>query len=213
MGPVVGLAYGTTICDWKMVKRSIRTECFSLIFCILVGMVIGAIAGPTGLADDWPTSEMSTRGQLDNFLVALPVAFFSGLGVAVSLLDDQTNSLVGVAISASLLPPAVNAGILWVAYAFVKGGILAAPLAPDTYTREEEEYDSKDYRRMGFYSLFVTLANILLIWISGMLMFRMKEVLPIKKKIFWEDITIARKIYQKRAVMADFDFPGSESSL
>jgi uncharacterized membrane protein len=185
MGPVVGLAYGTTICDWKMVKRSIRTECFSLIFCILVGMVIGAIAGPTGLADDWP----------------------------VSLLDDQTNSLVGVAISASLLPPAVNAGILWVAYAFVKGGILAAPLAPDTYTREEEEYDSKDYRRMGFYSLFVTLANILLIWISGMLMFRMKEVLPIKKKIFWEDITIARKIYQKRAVMADFDFPGSESSL
>jgi hypothetical protein len=88
----------------------------------------------------------------------------------------------------------------------VKGGILSAPT-------DEEQYDHKDYQRMGFYSLFVTLANILLIWISGMLMFRMKEVLPIKKKIFWEDITIARKIYQKRAVMADFDFPGSETSL
>jgi uncharacterized hydrophobic protein (TIGR00271 family) len=194
MGPVVGLAYGTTICDWKMVRRSIRTECFSLMFCILVGAVLGAITGKTGLSDDWPTSEMSTRGQLDTFLVALPVAFFSGLGVAVSLLDDQTNSLVGVAISASLLPPAVNAGILWVAYVFVKGGVLA------------EEYDSKEYRRMGFYSLFVTLANILLIWISGMLMFRMKEVLPIKKKIFWEDLAIARKIYQKRAVMTDLVF-------
>ncbi len=60
MGPVVGLAYGTTICDWKMVKRSIRTECISLIFCILVGTVIGAITGPTDLAEDWPTSEMST---------------------------------------------------------------------------------------------------------------------------------------------------------
>jgi uncharacterized hydrophobic protein (TIGR00271 family) len=189
MGPVVGLAYGTTICDWKMVKRSIRTECLSLIFCILVGAVIGAITGKTELADDWPTSEMSTRGQLDNFLVALPVAFFSGLGVAVSLLDEQTNSLVGVAISASLLPPAVNAGVLWVAFAFVKGEVLDAT--------------GKEYRRMGFYSLFVTLANILLIWISGMLMFRMKEVLPIKKKIFWEDLAIARKIYQKRAVMTD----------
>jgi uncharacterized hydrophobic protein (TIGR00271 family) len=208
MGPVVGLAYGTTICDWKMVKRSIRTECFSLMFCILVGAVIGAITGPTGLADDWPTSEMSTRGQLDTFLVALPVAFFSGLGVAVSLLDDQTNSLVGVAISASLLPPAVNAGILWVAYAFVKGGVLGS----ETYASDDEDYNSKEYRRMGFYSLFVTLANILLIWISGMLMFRMKEVLPIKKKIFWEDITIARKIYQKRAVMTDFDFAVSETS-
>jgi uncharacterized hydrophobic protein (TIGR00271 family) len=213
MGPVVGLAYGTTICDWKMVKRSIRTECFSLIFCILVGAVIGAITGKTGLADDWPTSEMSTRGQLDNFLVALPVAFFSGLGVAVSLLDDQTNSLVGVAISASLLPPAVNAGILWVAYAFVKGGVLVPSLDTDTVSNDEEEYGHKDYQRMGLYSLFVTLANILLIWISGMLMFRLKEVLPIKKKIFWEDITIARKIYQKRAVMADFDFAVSETSL
>ena len=59
---------------------------------------------------------------------------------------------------------------------------------------------------MGFYSLFVTLANILLIWISGMFMFRMKEVLPIKKKIFWEDLAIARKIYQKRAVMTDLVF-------
>jgi uncharacterized hydrophobic protein (TIGR00271 family) len=218
MGPVVGLAYGTTICDWKMVRRAIRTECFSLMFCILVGAVIGAITGPTSLADDWPTNEMSSRGQLDNFLVALPVAFFSGLGVAVSLLDDQTNSLVGVAISASLLPPAVNAGILWVAYVFVRGGVLALGTYPadiDTIVIDEEEYNSKEYRRMGFYSLFLTLANILLIWISGMLMFRMKEVLPIKKKIFWEDITIARKIYQKRAVMNDLDFEGaaSESSL
>jgi uncharacterized hydrophobic protein (TIGR00271 family) len=210
MGPVVGLAYGTTIHDWKMVKRSIRTECISLIFCILVGAVIGAITGPTSLADDWPTSEMESRGQLDNFLVALPVAFFSGLGVAVSLLDDQTNSLVGVAISASLLPPAVNAGILWVAYAFVRGGVLDEPRFDSM--NDEEEYNSKEYRRMGLYSLFVTLANILLIWISGMLMFRLKEVLPIKKKIFWEDITIARKIYQKRAVMADFDFAVSETS-
>jgi uncharacterized hydrophobic protein (TIGR00271 family) len=203
MGPVVGLAYGTTIHDWKMVKRSIRTECFSLMFCILVGAVIGAITGKTDLSDDWPTSEMSSRGQLDTFLVALPVAFFSGLGVAVSLLDEQTNSLVGVAISASLLPPAVNAGILWVAYVFVRGEVLATSSLPAE--TDEEEYNSKEYRRMGFYSLFVTLANILLIWISGMLMFRMKEVLPIKKKIFWEDLAIARKIYQKRAVMTDIE--------
>jgi uncharacterized hydrophobic protein (TIGR00271 family) len=218
MGPVVGLAYGTTIHDWKMVKHSIRTECLSLVFCILVGAVIGACTGKTDLADDWPTDEMSTRGELSTFLVALPVAFFSGLGVAVSLLDEQTNSLVGVAISASLLPPAVNAGILWVAYAFVKGGVLASsaetPVTPYISIIDDEEYyGSKEYRRMGLYSLFLTLANILLIWISGMLMFRMKEVLPIKKKIFWEDITIARKIYQKRAVMLDFEDAQSETAL
>jgi uncharacterized hydrophobic protein (TIGR00271 family) len=155
MGPVVGLAYGSTICDWKMVKRSIRTECFSLVFCILVGAVIAAITGKTGLADDWPTNEMVVRGELSNFLVALPVAFFSGLGVAVSLLDEQTNSLVGVAISASLLPPAVNAGILWVAYSFVRGGVLESQPQPEDYntdgTDDVDDYDSKEYRRMGFF--------------------------------------------------------------
>jgi hypothetical protein len=34
-----------------------------------------------------------------------------------------------------------------------------------------------------------------------MLIFRLKEVLPIKKKAFWGDLKVARKIYQKRAVM------------
>jgi len=38
-------------------------------------------------------------------LIALP----SGAGVALSILGGNTGSLVGVAISASLLPPAVNA--------------------------------------------------------------------------------------------------------
>jgi len=69
---------------------------------------------------------MRVRGTTQNFYVALPIAFFSGLGVAVSLLDEQTSSLVGVAISASLLPPAVNAGILWIAFAFAKTSVITS---------------------------------------------------------------------------------------
>jgi len=37
------------------------------------------------------------------------IAFVSGMAVALSVLGDNQGSLVGVAISASLLPPAVNA--------------------------------------------------------------------------------------------------------
>lgn len=98
MGPVIGAAYGSTINDWKLVRLSLRNELISLVFCIIVGLVVGAITGVTTLADDWPTDEMRSRATWTNFLVALPVAFFSGLGVAVSLLDDQMSSLVGVAI-------------------------------------------------------------------------------------------------------------------
>ena len=191
---MVGLAYGSTINDWKLVRLSLRNECISLVFCIVIGIVIGAICGKTYLAEDWPTDEMKSRASLQNFWVALPVAFFSGLGVAVSLLDDQTASLVGVAISASLLPPAVNAGIVWIYWAYIELEIL-----PDPTTSDEKLGDR------GLLSLFLTLANILLIWIASMFMFRMKEVLPIEKKVFWEDLGVARKIYRKRALLEVVD--------
>lgn len=74
----------------------------------------------TNLSDDWSTNEMYTRCTMQNICVGIPIgttmlitvqvpslpilsflilnlkmaqAFFSGLGVDVSLLDDQTNSL------------------------------------------------------------------------------------------------------------------------
>lgn len=90
-------------------------------------------------------------------------------------------------LPSSLLPPAVNAGILWVAYGFFENN------------RTEEDYDNGDYdveyvltitrhdfRKGGVISLLLTLANILLVIIASMLMFRLKEKLPIKKKVFWE---------------------------
>lgn len=90
-------------------------------------------------------------------------------------------------LPSSLLPPAVNAGILWVAYGFFENN------------RTEEDYDNGDYdveyvltitrhdfRKGGVISLLLTLANILLVIIASMFMFRLKEKLPIKKKVFWE---------------------------
>jgi len=54
--PVVGLAYGSTIRDWKLVRTSMITELISLLFCIAVGSTIAGITGPTSLHDIWPTS-------------------------------------------------------------------------------------------------------------------------------------------------------------
>ena len=46
-----------------------------------------------------------TRSLWVGVLIAIP----SGAGVAIGILGGNAGSLVGVAISASLLPPAVNA--------------------------------------------------------------------------------------------------------
>jgi hypothetical protein len=37
--------------------------------------------------------------------------------------------------------------------------------------------------------------------LTALFQFRIKEVLPIKKKIFWSDLGVARKIFQNLAVM------------
>jgi uncharacterized hydrophobic protein (TIGR00271 family) len=197
MGPVAGMAYGFTIRDWNLVKISVINECGSLVFCILVGAVVGSISGAAGLAETWPTPEMAGRGTLTNFYVGLPIAFFSGLGVAVALLDEHFSSLVGVAISASLLPPAVNAGIMWVAYAFYD----------DTHSPDEPSdtgmpyYDANQFRTGGAISLSLTLANIILVAIAAAIIFRIKETFPMRKKLFWSDLAVARKIFQRRALV------------
>ena len=136
---------------------------------------------------------MTNRYLVQNLVISLPIAFVSGLGVAVSLFDDQMSSLAGVAISASLLPPAVNAGIIWVGHAFARENDF---LAMTTY---------------GLVSLCLTVSNIFLIWISSMLMFRIKEVLPIQKSIFWSDLGIARKLYQKKAFIQLYEVDSNGS--
>lgn len=52
------------------------------------------------------------RSAADGLVYGIIVAIPSGMGVALSLLDQNVGGLVGVAISASLLPPAVGAGKL-----------------------------------------------------------------------------------------------------
>lgn len=62
---------------------------------------------------------MASRGNAMNLLIGLSIAIPSGVGVALSLSQSNTSSLVGVAISASLLPPAVNAGELLYIFTFI----------------------------------------------------------------------------------------------
>ena len=106
------------------------------------------------------------------------------MGVALSILGNNTSSLVGVAISASLLPPAVNAGICWV-FAIVGR-------ASDKYGSDNDD----NFNLIAGISFALTMLNIVCIWASGIFMFQIKEVAPAKSKsAFWSrDIKVARAI-------------------
>ena len=59
---------------------------------------------------------------------------------------------------------------------------------------------TQNFSQMGTISLMLTLANVVFVACGATLMFRLKEVLPVKKKVFWYDLKVARRIYQGRAI-------------
>ncbi|KAI3389298.1 hypothetical protein SNEBB_003219 [Seison nebaliae] len=122
MGPILAAVFGVVILDHDLRWLGTKSELFGLSICILSGFVYGMIGSVCteyfSISDSYPTWEMSTRGQWRGLITGLLIALPSGAGVALSVLGGNVGSLVGVAISASLLPPAVNAGALW-AHAFV----------------------------------------------------------------------------------------------
>mmetsp|Transcript_2893 Transcript_2893/g.3915 ORF Transcript_2893/g.3915 Transcript_2893/m.3915 type:complete len:696 (+) Transcript_2893:103-2190(+) len=187
MGPILAITFGATIHDHAMVKKGSVSEFVALLMCVFIGFLVGlGGAKPTynnAVEDgtEWPAFEMVSRGTTAALLAGIPVAFFSGIGVALSVLGNNTTSLVGVAISASLLPPAVNTGVL-LGYATVIGAIRTGiDTDPDVIYE-----DTKDLLVFGALSLCLTLLNIALIIVAGIGMFHLKEVTPIKGKTdFW----------------------------
>mmetsp|Transcript_5150 Transcript_5150/g.20552 ORF Transcript_5150/g.20552 Transcript_5150/m.20552 type:complete len:438 (-) Transcript_5150:1690-3003(-) len=184
MGPVLGATFGTIVADYDLMRLGLRNEGISLLLCIMVGAVTGFICSFLEETEDsWPTSEMTSRGEPLGLLVGIAIAIPSGVGVALSVLGNNTSSLVGVAISASLLPPAVASGMEW-AYASARQNV------------QRDSVDSNEYNELGSVSLGLTILNIICIYFSALAMFKFKEVAPLKNKtLFWEtDVKLNRKL-------------------
>lgn len=192
MGPVLAVCFSALIFDWKLLRYSSKVEIGSLLICVLVGVLVGAIFTPFADHFDWPSSEMTSRGDYVGLILGIGIAFFSGVGVALSVLGNNTNSLVGVAISASLLPPAVNCGMLMIYAIFVR---------------------SWDYFGQGIISLLLTIVNILFIFLAAILMFKIKEVAPIPNKTdFWKYyVSDVRRKNKSDEVVENVDLPITSS--
>ena len=190
MGPVLGLTFGSRVGDWPLVQMSLINESLALCVCVIIGLLLGLFTGFTDLAQEtWPTNEMEIRGEATGLLTGLAVAIPSGAGVCLSILGGNTSSLVGVAISASLLPPAVNAGICFM-YAIL--------LKSDAVTTNSQK-SATDLVIIGGISFALTVLNIVCIWVAGIIMFHIKEVAPAEEKgAFWDrDIRVARELNKK----------------
>ena len=103
-----------------------------------------------------------------------------------------TSCLLGVAISASLLPPAVNSGML----------ILIMIVKHDF--KNHRNYKAMLFNEgmvggvyhpkisMAITSLFLTISNVVLVALGAIVMFRIKEIMQVEKTVFWTDLKMAR---------------------
>lgn len=209
MGPVMAATFGTMINDRSLRRMGLVNECAGLLVCLSIGLCTGLGVG--FFDQPVPTAEMIDRGQLRSLWVNTVIAMLSGAGIAIALLRDNTGSLVGVAISASLMPPAVNAGLLW-AMAFVfymtcpvssageqvpevlEQGAAGEDAAP-RYSTYYSDLPHIEMAVMGGISLCITFINIVFIYITGTIMLKVKEVAPHCQahQLFWaHDVKVAR---------------------
>lgn len=216
MGPIMAFTFGLTIRDKKLVKMALRTELIGLSVCLISGFLFGFICGnfsETWGAGKWPTTEMAGRGMVRSLWSGVLIALPSGAGVAMSVLGGNGASLVGVAISASLLPPTVNCGLLWglgaiktvrslyqntyVVYDIYNHTVKPALLPPDTYTPTYYPLMDKECAVLGIISFLLTILNIICIIISALIILKVKEVAPNTTEPavsrFWKhDVKVAR---------------------
>ena len=236
-GPILAGIFGGVIGDGQLAWRGIRHEIYSLLLCILIGFLLGLVVSPwarqygqspppTHLyccspgCSQWPTSEMLGRGEWRALWVGVLIAIPSGAGVALSVLGGNAGSLVGVAISASLLPPAVNCGLFWALSVvlwvsglsdnqpeaiFYTGREVVDEWTNVTTNMYQPRYVDDNLPLESFYlgliSLVLTLVNILCIILTGVFILRIKEVtsekIPQKFAHFWRKDIRAHRDYNK----------------
>ncbi|XP_053677770.1 uncharacterized protein LOC128727848 [Anopheles nili] len=209
MGPVMSITFGTIIADRKLVKVGFTALALGMFISILFGFIFGLILGTTQMPwgfGDFPTEEMKGRGNARSLWMGILWALTSGSGVAVALLQGSAGPLIGVAISASLLPPVVNCGLfwalacIWLIYEDIKMPHLKGELysGNSSYEFIYTNYIPTEFLINGIVSGLLTVINVICIFITAIIVLKIKEVAapytssPDLRR-FWEtDIRTAR---------------------
>ncbi|XP_033167964.1 uncharacterized protein LOC117146080 [Drosophila mauritiana] len=200
MGPIIAAIFGTVIQDRSLRRLGMLNELIGILTATLVGFLFGLVVCSTdrkyGIGEGL-TEEMLSRCDLHSLVVGVFTAIPSGAAAAIGILGGNIGSLVGVAISASLLPPAVNSGLLWAVACIYKIFENDDSLYVDVIkSRRYSDNQAKELAVLGGISMCLTLSNVLCVYLMGILVLKVKEIAPVigrKNRQFWKhDIKLAR---------------------
>ncbi|XP_055598952.1 uncharacterized protein LOC129748375 [Uranotaenia lowii] len=187
MGPVMSITFGAIIADRELVKVGFISLGLGMFISILFGFIFGLILGTTEMPwgfGDFPTEEMKGRGNARSLWMGILWALTSGSGVAVALLQGSAGPLIGVAISASLLPPVVNCGLfwalacIWLIYDDVKiPHLKGEPFRGNSsYQFLYTNYIPTEFFISGIVSGLLTIINVICIFVTAIVVLKIKEV-------------------------------------
>ena len=114
LGPFVGLSLASVLGDFELMKDSLPTVLTGAAIAVSIGLLAGYFA-PSTLAF---SHEVLSRSQVDFLLILLAIT--SGVAGAYSLTQDMPETLVGVMMAVSVLPPLVASGIMLSKHMFLQ---------------------------------------------------------------------------------------------
>jgi uncharacterized hydrophobic protein (TIGR00341 family) len=105
LGPIMALSLAITIADRLLARNALKASLVGLALAVVISIVIGYFfsADPTNT---------SITSRADVNLVDIALALASGGAGALALTSGLSGALIGVAISASLVPPLVIFGLM-----------------------------------------------------------------------------------------------------
>lgn len=165
MGPILSGAFALAIRDTRLLQQAVLAECRAAVATFLCGAVCALLFG-TYFSKHYelPTAEMESRSTPQGLVSGCIIALASGVVIGNAVTQSGVNSLVGVAISASLLPPIVNSGIL-----------LTLFLLPDCETCDHA-ITPKQYLYKAAYSFGLYGLNFVIILGTACIVFMMQHV-------------------------------------
>jgi len=186
MNYVLSFTFGLFLNDAKLLHRGVYGIVQSLLICIVVGLAGGVFFSKTLVL----TGEILQRTDIRNVYWGIMTATLSGFATASSLVCRQNSNLIGIAISTSILPPAVNFGLL----------------LPNSLWNLE---NSVLLHRVGI-SILLTISNIACLFLSILLLLWFYSI-DVSKTEKW--ITNAPSMRQLDLEEHDPSRPSSSSSL
>jgi len=187
MSMIVAVTWGLTIGDMKLVRVGFRNMLVGILISFSIGVIAGLIVSinPNPKALECPTSarvgsecysfvdsmwfgisinsaEILSRGPpWSNIALSAPVAAFSGVAIALGHSSGIASALAGCAMSTSLLPPIVNAGLMF--------GLHAGYSDLRTKT-------GSSLLRVAWYSMLAYLVNVFFIILCTFATFKWKHI-------------------------------------